>query len=459
MIRIRIKNSGEQDLRGMILAGESRDMAQDETADTTAAMAYNAVDLTAKGGAKEVESGGLKVIEHAELTTGWLSILNSEIAGVGHMTHMGVRRVWIRAEAPKGEAEDVQLKLRWRALGSVQWTENSIVPLAVVGDYQLYDLGEARPEPAALGEQRWEWDIQARALSGSGKVRLHVVHPFPVEQLVVVKAVGENAWADGVEKNGPGTVESIEAPEVPGWSNPSYAKTADGNYAAVAPYVGSEEGLTSETLLATDFGFEIPESASITGIIVELLRKGNSGTGGVRDYTMYLYSGGSPIGDNKADMPGGKWIGTPVTHVYGSSDDLWGASPTPAMLNAPDFGVGLRIYVPYEYGSGTAYVDAFSVLVYYSTAAEENRVCFATRSIEFRSDGILRQGLEDDAWGLIVPEGFVPYASPAGLEGRKSRFIIVPTQGDLGELADSGDNSLSAQAFVRPGYLFAREAE
>lgn len=84
---------------------------------------------------------------------------------------------------------------------------------------------------------------------------------------------------------------------------------------------------------------------------------------------------------------------------------------------------------------------------------------FAQRSIEFRSDGVYRQHKTDDVWGRLVPEdGFNFKAPPGGLESRTARGIIIPSQGDLDGLPDTGTNKLSEQAFYRPGYLFAREA-
>jgi hypothetical protein len=58
----------------------------------------------------------------------------------------------------------------------------------------------------------------------------------------------------------------------------------------------------------------------------------------------------------------------------------------------------------------------------------------------------------------VVPDGFLPVALPSGLEERPMRCIVIPSQGDLGEVADEGTNKLTAQAFVRAAYLFARES-
>jgi hypothetical protein len=98
------------------------------------------------------------------------------------------------------------------------------------------------------------------------------------------------------------------------------------------------------------------------------------------------------------------------------------------------------------------------ITVYYTEAEDENRICFAERSIELRSDGPYRQHPTDDVWGYVVPRGFLPHALPSGMEGRKTRFIVIPSQGDLGELPDSGTNKLSVSVNHRPAYLVAREA-
>ncbi len=450
LIRIRITNEGEEDWRGLILAGESRDMAQDETADTTAAPAYAAADLTPKGGAEVKEVEGIEVVEHDDLTAGWLSILNSKLAtSEMHMTHLGVRRPYIRAEAVEGDPEDIQLRLRWRSLGAVRWSENRIVPLNIVGGYQIYDLGEARPERAALGDQRWEWDLQARALSGAGKVRLHRVWPLPTEQFCVVKSPGSAQAAEVHKQTSPVRARSLATSEGAfAWSNFNNAKLEDASYASAnieskAPYI-------SEWLWLDEFGFALPEDATIVNIVL-----------GVKGYCTGPDLASHPnyevhVVKNGVVEHGDLILPTPTKdswrYVDGLHKQIWSA----ADINADDFGMAILAYI--GSAAGTAYINAGTIGVYYTEAAEQNRVCFAERSAELRTDGVFRQSSEDDVWGELIPDGFLPHASPSGLEGRKSRFIFIPTQGDLGELADGGDNALATQSFARPAYLFAREA-
>jgi len=80
------------------------------------------------------------------------------------------------------------------------------------------------------------------------------------------------------------------------------------------------------------------------------------------------------------------------------------------------------------------------------------------RQVEIATDGVFRQHPTAESWGRLVPGGSLPYAPPAGLEGRTMRMIAIPSHGDLEALPDSGSPSISIQPFYRPAYLFAREA-
>lgn len=141
--------------------------------------------------------------------------------------------------------------------------------------------------------------------------------------------------------------------------------------------------------------------------------------------------------------------------TYGSWAGPWLYSD----INNSGFGVVLSARRPVGgiTEDHTASVDQITIGVSYTEGPEEDRVCFATRSIEIRSNGVDRQAPEDDVWGGLVPDGFFPAAIPSGPEGRPSRVIVIPSQGDLGTLADAGSNKLSAAVNVRTGHHAARE--
>jgi hypothetical protein len=256
---------------------------------------------------------------------------------------------------------------------------------------------------------------------------------------------------DQVQKS-PGTVEDNASVGTKAWSNPSNAKASDNSYATCELAAGKQ----SHHLLAKNFGFEIPETARIVGIVAEVERKASASNHDVVDLYVKIVKGGSITGTNQKNLYA--WPTSDAYKVYGASDDLWGEEWEPEDINAEGFGLVVAVENNSTTTAYTASVDHIRLTPYYTEAVDENRVCFAKRSIELRSDGVYRQHLEDDVWGALVPEGFLPKASPSGLEGRPTRFALIPSQGDLEELADSEDNALTTQAFTRAGYLVAREA-
>jgi hypothetical protein len=461
LVRIVVTNKGTEHLRGLILAGECLDHPQDETADTTAAPAYDCVDLTLKGAAAKAEREGFPVVRHAELTAGWLTILNSEIAGVGHMTHKGVRRPEFRVFDPSEEAGDVQFKLRWRALGTLQWEETEVFKSVLVGDWQTVTWSKKLPRltDPSFGNRRWEWGLQARVASGPGSIDLHRVRIAPTEIYLRCTAPGTTRVAEAVSTKSPGTITNDASVLGPAWANPGNVASSDDSYATISIFEGSEP---TQRIKATNFGFGIPEDATITGIVVEVERKADKNKEGnvAGDLDAILIKAGvlqtdETGADDKADLIS-FWPTTDTIKSYGSSTDLWGNTWTPADINDKGFGFALRAYLQANTSKRTASVDYIGINVYYTEAADENRICFAGRSIEIASDGARRQDLKDDIWGVVVPEGFYPTALPSELDGRKTRYMLVPSQGDFVTLADNGDNPLLAQAFVRPGVLYAK---
>jgi hypothetical protein len=419
---------------------------------------YSATTCTAvteaERGVASIAINAPYVVRHKELTAGWLTILESKIVGVGHMTHKGVRRLHLRIYDPGTVAGNVQLRLRWRALGTLQWSENKMIPTPLVGGFAVVDLGEARPEQPAVGGQRWEWQVQARALNGSGIVDLARARIYPAEQLAVVRAPAVPQGANAQSAKVPG--EATTSGSGGEWKNPNNVKSSD-DLRATAELIAVKTPVIvnlTQGLAVKKFGFALPEeeNTTITGVVVEVERSAE-GEGSIRDYSVTLLNG-TGIGASLASPVA--WPTTDAIATYGSSTNLWGLGLTPKAINAAAFGVEILCT-----GSkpAIARIDSVRITVYYAEkVADENRACFAGRSMELRSDDVVRQHLTEEIWGRMVPEGFLPYAPPSGMEQRVVRGVIAPTQGDIDELADTKANRLSAVVKYRPAYLFAREA-
>jgi len=452
LIRIRFKNeNASAALRGLTCALESRDYSEGPTAELT----YEAEALTPKGGATVVEKSGAsggEVVEHASLTAGWLTILDSEIAGVGHMTHVGVRRMKFRVFDPSSEVGHVQLKLEWRPLGQTAWIEDSgVVTAPLVGDWAIVDLGECRPEVAAIGNQRWEWRLLAKASGGSGTIRIDRVRIEPVEQFLEVSTPQTNQAPEIQSTKSPTAVEDDASTGEKKWENVGNAKASDNTYATceLAKYE------VSHWLKTTGFGFTLPTTALIAGIVVSVERQGSAAFA-IEDWGVSLVKGGA-IGWSW-HLSTERWPTSDAAKIYGTSHDLWGQEWSASDINASNFGVAVAAQS--VNAAAVAKVDAVTITVYYTEGPEDNRVCFATRSVEISSYGIYRQHLTDEIWGRLIPEGggFSLYAPPSGLEGRPLRGLLSPSRGDLGTIADSGANSGLVEVSYRPAYLYAREA-
>ena len=152
------------------------------------------------------------------------------------------------------------------------------------------------------------------------------------------------------------------------FTNPSNAKTADGNKASASVLLSLFGSSSTHYLKATNFGFTVPLIADICGITVEVRKRGiGILVGVITDQTVKLIVGGTITGQNKAS--GSNWSGSDTYTTYGSSNDLWSTTPilTPAAVNNSNFGVAFSASFSTLAGVFlTAEIDQIRVTVDYS---------------------------------------------------------------------------------------------
>lgn len=453
-----ITNEGEENWRGLILSRECR-YAPDDLEDPTAAPHYLAKNLTLRGGSEVKTVSGAEVVEYAELPASWLTILSSEIPGIGHMTHKGPRPMCMRIYDPGATAGGVQLRLQARVRGSSRWDESlPIVSTPLVKGWVLVTLGTARPDEAVLGDNAWEWRLQSRAPGGSGSIRIRDVYPLSSEQMEILTEPPASGGADVViTKKAAGTIvgNSAELGGTIDWATASNAKSSDNAYAtATRTAVGYE---LSKGLKLTNWGFAIPSTATILGVGMDFEVKAGGPNPYITEQVNFVVAG-AVYDPHGANPPGpAEYWGTSDEHrIFGGSSYLPGLSLTPAQVNAEGFGV---FFQTLHIGAGSvAYVDSVSISVYYTESEDDSPVCFAGRSLELRSNGVYRQHASDDVWGRLVADGFPPYVPAGGLEGKQCRTIIIPSAGDFETLPDGAAPSLATSTYSRDGHHFAREA-
>jgi Tfp pilus assembly protein PilX len=167
------------------------------------------------------------------------------------------------------------------------------------------------------------------------------------------------AGGDVIMSGGPSGNLARSAGAGAGWTNPGFIGASDNQRATATVSAGGQ----SPNLDATSFGFSIPANAAITGISASVER-GASTSGYVGDVDVYLLKNGSTTGiTDHATTP--DWNSTDAVRTYGSSNDTWGTTWTPANVNASNF--GLRFKVDSDAPANvTASVDHIQLTVYYS---------------------------------------------------------------------------------------------
>lgn len=161
--------------------------------------------------------------------------------------------------------------------------------------------------------------------------------------------------------NSPGTLADDSSVGTVAWSNPSNGASSNNSYATAA--FGTNG--TSHYLKATNFGFAIPSTATIDGILVGIERSRTGiGGGSIKDSAVRIVKGGA-IGSTNKGATGTAWPSADAYASYGGAADLWGESWTYSDINASNFGVAISAAMTID-ETGNARVDHVRVTVYYT---------------------------------------------------------------------------------------------
>lgn len=146
----------------------------------------------------------------------------------------------------------------------------------------------------------------------------------------------------------------------PAWVMPERAQVLDG--VCTTSSLGDFDSLT-EFLVASNFGFQVPEEALVLGLVARVTR---SATAGAKDASVLLRLGGVSS-ENRASTD--TWPVTLEEQVYGGSSDSWGLAWTPEQINDAAFGLLVRGIKPGFFSPATVLsIDHVSVSVVYRMA-------------------------------------------------------------------------------------------
>jgi hypothetical protein len=150
------------------------------------------------------------------------------------------------------------------------------------------------------------------------------------------------------------------------WNNPTNVWENDGLYSDVQlqPYLNCYESscYRSRYLTCYNFGFDIPCSAEIKGIEVDVYGFCDMPSV-VLDCTIVLRQNSISLsGNNQSNLT--PWSTTPGERSYGGPTELWGVNWTPSDINSCDFGTYIKVYNPTTF-SPVINVDCVSMTVTY----------------------------------------------------------------------------------------------
>ncbi len=167
--------------------------------------------------------------------------------------------------------------------------------------------------------------------------------------------------------DGPNSPGSFTVVNIPGssatWSNTGNASSSDNSYVTSGSIPGAA-GAYTDYLVATDFGFSIPPSVIISGIVVEVERADPNAR--TADYSIRIVKNGI-IGSNEKSFGAG-YAMSDAYQIYGNAGDLWGEAWTNNDVNNTGFGVAIAAQRSVTGASTAGRIDHIRITVFYDFA-------------------------------------------------------------------------------------------
>jgi hypothetical protein len=155
------------------------------------------------------------------------------------------------------------------------------------------------------------------------------------------------------------------------------------SYSSIQDYLPVENALSSDDLYASashcdccdantrcfetkNYGFNIPLTATINGIVAEVEKKATGGSM-VQDNGVELLKGGTVTGISQSLTS--NWPAADAYFTYGGPTDLWGASWLPEEINDTAFGLAIASISYTCFGNGTpviSSIDHIRMTIYYT---------------------------------------------------------------------------------------------
>lgn len=446
--RVIVENTGTASQHALIWGFRSKYYPNQP--DPLANLAYEAEELTPIDAAtvsnRTWASGG-KTVRFPTLPAGtWCPVVSTDVPSVGSLTHVGSYRVWARVFS---STSTPKVRLVWDVGDLLFPNENPPVNFANAGDFYMVDLGEIRIERPPIGAHRWRGVVQAYAEVDNDSIEIDRIFFQPLD-------------------DGAGKAVATQSESPLGLHRVKYHATAADNAGigtAAWTLFGTEAAMTafgntiSHYFFATNFGLNIPVTATINGIKLEIERSFTPPlNNGIRDYAIRLLKAGAVYGSNPV-AGWTMWDRDRTFYTYGSETDLWGGTWTPAEVNATNFGAAISAQVVGNNATATTgFLYRVRITVYYTSgggfALLEDAVVFPGEFCELRTDGVYRSKDGINYSRCSIRNGKLPRMPVSGLEERQVEMFLKMSRGNLYNESDPRIDNTAAYIYYRPCYPF-----
>lgn len=207
------------------------------------------------------------------------------------------------------------------------------------------------------------------------------------------EATGERLIGTTAEEAGGGTV---------GWTNLNNLKVKDSTPAWVALTAANHRAKLAKL---TNFGFSVPETATIVGIVPYISNFSSTPEAAIRSYTLItqMIKAGALVGTVENFVVNPTNPPRYETFQVTNSEDLWGTTWTPAQINASNFGVSIQPNINESPGA-IVEIDWLTLVVFYFTAEASSGVrprlfCSQSKSVLFTQPGAKEEaGTREAEW-------------------------------------------------------------
>jgi hypothetical protein len=239
-----------------------------------------------------------------------------------------------------------------------------------------------------------------------------------------------------------GTGENLAGIGATAWTNP-------GNIVSDNATDATNNGSSSNYLVARNYGLSVPVGATVVGITVRIELSEHS-PGSETLNARLQDENGALIGSGKTASVTGT---TKTVYTYGSTSDLWGATLTPAIVNDADFGVRFwfttshDIRVDYvtlavEYTEGTATLTGAASTSQAGTATPDTSKA-ATGESGTTSAGSVTQSGQAPLVGSAITSSQGELVRSRGLQIDSAQGSVTPTTALSGSEITSEAGSVS----------------